>query len=93
MSRHYNANWSQGTSCLTSQQEDVQKMRSFGEFLRGMLEAALDGRPNYAEVRSILSSLEEEGADSRSIYEEVVADRAKAFPEWPQAPSYEELKV
>jgi len=67
--------------------------QSYADFLKGQLGAALDGRPNYAEVRSILSSLEEEGADSRSIYEEAVADRAKAFPEWPQAPSYEELKV
>jgi len=65
--------------------------RSFAEWLKGQLSVALDGRPNKAELRAILSLLGEEGADPREAYKQAVVERKQAFPEWPSAPNYDEL--
>ena len=65
--------------------------RSIAEWMKGQLSVALDGRPNKAELRALLSLLGEEGEDPREAYNQAVLQRKQAFPEWPPAPNYDEL--
>ena len=47
--------------------------------------------PNKAELRAMLSLLEDEGADPKKEYERAVLERRRYFPGSPPVPTYDEL--